>query len=73
MGNDTSLCDYSMNRLRKIIQYHVTNQGYTWYRLAEDTGIRHASLYRFRDGGGLDGDNTIKLMAHFKLNPEELI
>lgn len=62
-----------MNRLRKIVLYHVTNQGMTWYRLAEDTGIRHHSLYRFRDGGGLDGENTIQLLAYFKLNPEDLL
>lgn len=62
-----------MNRLRKIVNYHVTNQNMTWYRLAEDTGIRHASLYRFRDGGGLDGENTIQLLAYFNLNAEDLI
>ena len=62
-----------MSRLRKIVNYHITNQNLTWYRIAEDTGVRIHSLYRFRDGGGLDGENTIQLLAYFKLNAEDLL
>ena len=62
-----------MNILRRIVNLNITNHGMTWYRLAEDTGIRHHSLYRFRDGGGLDGENTIQLLAYFKLNAEDLL
>lgn len=62
-----------MNELRKQIQSLVESKGYTWYRIAEDTGIRQVTLYRFRDGGGLDGENTIKLMAYFGLNAKELL
>lgn len=73
MPDTTNNRNNPMSRLQKIVNYHTTNQGLTWYRIAEDAGIRHASLYRFRDGGGLDGENTIRLLAFFNLKAEDLL
>lgn len=61
-----------MNKLRRIVQGKINNESYTWYRVAYENNIHAPSLYRFRNGGGLDGENTIKLMAYFKINLEDL-
>ena len=72
MGDIATSIHNPVNILRRRTYDYLDKESMTWYRLAEETGIRHASLYRFRDGGGLDGDNTLTLMNYLKIELEDL-
>ena len=72
MGDHPLSIHNPVNILRRRTHEFLNKESMTWYRLAEETGIRHHSLYRFRDGGGLDGDNTLTLMNYLKIELEDL-
>ena len=60
-----------MDKLRARLHAHL-EQGHTIWSVVKETGIPHASLYRFRDKGGLNGTHTLKLMQFLGVRMEEI-
>lgn len=54
--------------LRIEAQKELDRLDITWYKLAKLSGIDPIqNIYHFRDGGGLNGENTWKLMKYLGL------
>lgn len=60
-----------MNELRKAVLAKLSELGKTWYWLAGEANINTTILYRFRDGNGIDGENTIKILRTLDINANE--
>lgn len=61
------------NKLRTALHNHVKDSNESFYKVAQETGISHQIIYNFRDGnGGLNGENTVKLMKHLNLEIKDL-
>jgi len=61
-----------MDTLRIQAHKYIQQHQMTWYELAQQSDIDFRAIYRFRSGGGMNGDNTIKLMQTLKITPEDL-
>ncbi len=61
-----------MNTLRTIATDYITREAITWNKLAHRVGLMPQTLYNFRDGAGLSGENTIKLANFLGLKLEDL-
>ena len=61
-----------MDQLRAKLHAHL-EQGHTIWSVVKETGIPHASLYRFRDKGCLNGTHTLKLMQYLGVKMEEIV
>jgi len=61
-----------MEYLRNKTLSYLSDNNWTWYQLAQHTGINTRSLYRFRDGDEMNADNTMKLMQFLNISVEEV-
>lgn len=61
------------NRLRQLLEQHINSSEDTYYKVAKNTGISTQTIYRFRNEGGLNGENTLLLMEYLGVNREQLI
>lgn len=63
----------NMEYLRNKTLSYLGDNNWTWYQLAQHTGIPTNSLYRFRDGNEMNADNTMKLMQFLNITVDEVI
>mgnify|MGYP001160117260 FL=1 len=61
-----------MEKLRKRVETALKNKKKSWYWLSTESNINSKIIYRFRDGEGLSGKNTIKIMQTLQININEL-
>ena len=60
-----------MDELRAKLHAYL-EQGHTIWSDVKETGIPHASLYRFNRKGGLNGKHTLELMKFLGVKMEEI-
>lgn len=61
-----------MDKLRKLVTEKLTKKDKTWYWLSTEANINPHIIYRFRDGDGISGDNTIKIILALNIQNNEL-
>lgn len=61
-----------MDKLRTYTFNYVQQANISWYQLAQKTGIMPQILYRFRNGGDMNGENSIRLALFLNLTLEDL-
>jgi len=61
-----------MNELRNAVMSRLNDLKKTWYWLSTEANINTTILYRFRDGKGIDGENTIKIIRTLNIDINEL-
>lgn len=61
-----------MNELRNAVLAKLNDKRKTWYWLSTQANINTTILYRFRDGNGIDGENTIKIIKTLNIALNEL-
>jgi len=61
-----------MEKLRERVSTALEKKGKSWYWLSTESNINSKIIYRFRDGEGLSGKNTIKIMQTLQINIDEL-
>lgn len=61
-----------MNKLRKIVSDKLAESGKSYYWLSTEANINPHIIYRFRDGEGINGENTIKIILALNIESNEL-
>ena len=60
-------------QLRTEAEYYIKKNGISWYQFAKQCGIDPIQgIYHFRDGGGLNGENSLRVMKFLDLDIDDI-